>query len=312
MKIINKITSLGSPTSIALGFFDGVHLGHQKVITSAINYAKENDLKSVVLTFDKSPSIFLNLPEKELITENQEKCELFEQLGIDATYLLPFEELIDLSPEDFVKKILIKTLNVKHIFCGFNYRFGKDGKGTCEDLARICDESGIGLTIVAPVSYDGEIISSSRIRVSLEKGDIISANAMLGHPAAIDARVNTGRKLGKHLGFPTVNQNMSKSHVLPLFGVYASVLVYKDKKYPAITNIGIKPTVGADNPVAETWAFDADLGSLYNKRVLVQLIDFVRMEKKFSNLDELKDNVLSDTEKVKKMFKEKYYQYIED
>ena len=303
MKISGKRRLSRSETCVALGYFDGVHSGHTEVIKSAVKHAKENGLKSIVLTFEQSPSTVLNSENKEIITSNLTKCDIIEAYGIDCLFMLEFREYMNYSPETFVREILQKKLKAKTVFCGFNYRFGKGGAGTCEDLKELCGKYGIKAIVIPPVYYNGEPVSSTRIRKCIVSGNTSEANAMLGHYFCIDSRVLPGRRLGKKLGFPTLNQKLLPNGVKPFFGVYASVYTYKGISLPAVTNVGIKPTVGSNMPLAETWVFDNEIERMYNRRICVSLIDFIRMEQKFDSIEELKAAVLDSADKSREILK---------
>ena len=306
MKISGKIRLSKSDTCVALGYFDGVHSGHTEVIKNTVRYAKDNNLKSVVLTFDQSPSAVLNSENKETITSNFTKCDIIESYGIDCIFMPEFREYMDYSTETFVREILQKKLKAKAVFCGFNYRFGKGGEGTCDDLKELCRKYGIEAIVIPPVYYNGEPVSSTRIRKCITLGNVSEANAMLGHYFSIDSRVLPGRRLGKKLGFPTLNQKLLPNGVKPFFGVYASVYTYKGISLPAVTNVGIKPTVGSNMPLAETWVFDNEIERMYNRRICVSLIDFIRMEQKFDSVEELKAAVLDSADKSRKILKEHF------
>lgn len=298
MKIVYDIVPSENESFTALGFFDGVHLGHKDVICKAVENAKALGIKSCVLTFSRRPkSILTGEPDMFLTTES-EKISLIEGLGVDLLYIVDFSEIMSLSGEEFVKTILIDNLKCKGVVCGFNYHFGKGGKCDSNALMEICRKYNCRTVSREPILYKGECISSSRIRNSLQSGDVLSANKMLGHKFGYSLEVIHGRQLGRTIGIPTINQAFPEGFCLPRFGAYASEVTINDKKYRGVTNIGIKPTVGSDVPVSETWILDYS-GDLYGEKVDVRLLDFIRAEKKFSSISDLKCQILSDSEYVK-------------
>lgn len=302
MKLLNNLKKCKKQTAVALGFFDGVHLGHRAVISEAVEYAKKDGLLSAVFTFSDSPERLLSGTIKPFLTDTSKKAQLIDEIGADILYTIPFEEVKELSCEEFVKNILCETLQAKRVYCGFNYRFGKGGKGDINTLGNICEQYNISVCEIPPVMYDGEVISSTRIRFALMYGKIKEANDMLGRYFDLDFRVISGNRLGRRLGFPTLNQALPEDFIKPLYGVYASAYVCDDKMYPAITNIGVRPTVGSDLPLAETWVIDAQLPRLYYKKAKIILFDFIRRERKFDSIDELRDCVIDNAKTAKEMF----------
>lgn len=298
MKIVYDIIPSEHETLTALGFFDGVHLGHKDVICTAVKNAKALGVKSCVLTFSRRPkSILTGEPDMFLTTES-EKIRLIESLGVDLLYIVDFAEMMSLSGEEFVKAILVDNLKCKGVVCGFNYHFGKGGKCDSNALAEICNKYNCQTASRKPILYDGECISSSRIRSALQNGDVLTANKMLGHEFGYNLEVIHGRQLGRTIGIPTINQAFPENFCLPKFGVYASAVTIDGEKYRGITNIGVKPTVGSDKPVSETWILDYS-GDLYGKLVDIRLLAFIREERKFSSIDELKRQILKDSETAK-------------
>lgn len=298
MKIIYNIIPSNKETCTALGFFDGIHLGHKDVICTAVENSKKLGAESCALTFSRRPkSILSGEPDMFLTTEN-EKIRIIESLGVDILYIVDFAELMNLSGEEFVKSILIETFHCRGVVCGFNYHFGKGGKCDSNALAGICEKYSCEAISREPIMYKGECVSSSRIRNSLKCGDIFSANEMLGYKFGYCLEVIHGRQLGRTIGTPTINQAFPENFCLPKFGVYVSEVTINGKKYRGVTNIGIKPTVGSDKPVSETWILDYS-GNLYGKKVDIRLLAFIREEKKFASINELKQQILKDGETAK-------------
>lgn len=297
MKIVYDIIPSESESFTALGFFDGVHLGHKDVICTAVENAKALGMKSCVMTFSRRPKSILTGEADMFLTTETEKIRLIESLGVDLLYIVDFANIMHLSGEEFVKSILIDNLNCKGVVCGFNYHFGKGGKCGSKALAEICSRYNCQSVSRKPILYNNECISSSRIRAALQAGDIVSANKMLGHSFGYNLEVVYGRQLGRTIGIPTINQTFPESFCLPKFGVYAAEVTADGKKYRGVTNIGIKPTVGSDKPVSETWILGYS-GNLYGKSVDVRLLEFIRAERKFSSITELKEQILKDSKLI--------------
>lgn len=292
----------GRKTAVALGNFDGLHKGHLAVINEAVT-EKSNGLLPCILTFESHPQKTLrgSAPKKIMTRSLCEKTA--KELGCE-TVRIPFEEVRNMTPEEFFNKILIKKLNIGFVSCGFNYRFGKNGEGTAETLRKLCENAGIGFKCAEEVLYDGEVISSTRIRQAIENGDIENANNMLGRHFAYDTQVVYGDRIGKKLlGFPTINQLFPDYHVVPKNGVYASATEIDGKLYPSMTNIGKRPTVGGEELRSETCIIGFS-GDLYGTFPEVKLIKLIRTEKKFPSLEALSEQLKNDSEKAEKIYNE--------
>lgn len=282
-------------SAVALGFFDGVHLGHKKVI----NTCRENceKLKCTVLTFRNSPSRSFNrfVP---LLSDNDDKAGLIEKCGADALIYADFEKIKNIEAEDFINDVLIKKLHTEKIFCGFNYRFGKDGKGDTELLRKICEEKGIQVQICEPVYCNGEMISSTAVREHIQNGEIETANRMLGYSFSISGKIQEGLHNGKDLSFPTINIPLKEEIVKPKFGVYRSEVTIKHRTYAGATNIGMHPTMGSVAPLCETNLIEYEGESLYNEFASVRLLEFIREERKFSSREELIHQIEKDKNQI--------------
>lgn len=276
---------------VCLGTFDGLHLGHKSVIC-APGCRGEN----IVLMFRAHPQKTLTGEAPcEITTKTKQERLLFEW-GARAEYL-DFEEICDLTPEEFFKKILLGRFGAESVSCGFNYRFGKDGAGDVEVLKKLCIENGVGINICEPVLQFGQPVSSTRIRKAISDGDMPCAAAMLGRLFSYDFEVVHGDARGRLLGFPTINQFFDEGFAVPAYGVYASVTEIGGKTYPSVTNIGIRPTVGNSRERSETHIIGFE-GDLYGKTVEVSLIKKLRDELKFSTFDELKTQMAEDKRKA--------------
>lgn len=286
-------------SSLALGTFDGLHAGHRKVIENAAD-CRDGEIP-LILMFCEHPMLSLKgaAPEK-LITKTEETRQL-KEMGICPVYI-EFPSIMNLDCEDFIITVSRKY-KVKQLSCGFNYRFGKNAGGDPMLLKQLCDDSGIRLKVAPAVLYGGAPVSSSRIRESLKKGDVKSARNMLGRPFSYDFTVEESRKLGRKLGFPTINQHFPYDFIIPLFGVYASFTALNGKNYPSVTNIGLRPTVGDGVMGSETHIIGID-EDLYGENVCVSLIERLRGEKKFLSLEALRNQIYADTEKAVKVWED--------
>lgn len=294
----NRLQPAPGDTAVALGCFDGLHKGHAAVINRAVE-EKSRGLIPAVFTFTASPQQELSGSGAPRLMETREKSRFLKEMGVEALYQIPFSTVMDLSSEDFVEQVLLKVLRAKRVYCGFNYHFGKGGRADHNDLGRICGQYGIEAFALDPVMDAGAPISSTRIRNMVETGDIESANRMLGRPLFYTLEVVKGRKLGRLMGTPTLNQLFPEGFILPRFGVYASLVTFDTTTTYGVTNIGVKPTVGSDAPLSETWMPDYAGDELYGKQVTVQLLRFLRPEKKFEDLDQLRRAILADGETAK-------------
>ena len=308
-KHLDIITSLEDinnteKTVVALGNFDGVHLGHQELIREAVKQAKDEGLESCVFTFSNHPSNLIPgcEPVKSILPD-EKKAELIESLGVDHLYDVPFtEELRDMEAEDFVKDLLVAKMNVRVAVCGFNYNFGARAYGTSEVLEIYGNKYGFDVYELAPFELDGHVISSSFIRLLISKGLVDRCERYMGRNYAVEGEVGVGNKLGKKLGFPTSNLNIDESMVTPPNGVYTTLLSYDGKTYPSVTNVGVKPTIGTYEKNIETHIFDFDK-ELYGKHITVEFLKRMRNEKKFDSLEELSAAIVKDCENAREWFK---------
>lgn len=291
-------------TYVALGNFDGVHKGHLTLVDKAINLAKKNQGLSMVYTFENHP---LHLIDKDrvpkLIMDNKSKIEYFEKLGVDVLGLFDFtEEIMKMSPTDFIKK-LIKEFNVKGIVVGFNYRFGYKNIGDINLLERLSKELDFELHVMEAYAYNGEVVSSTIIRKYLLQGNVEKVSEMLGRPYSLRGIIVDGKKLGRTIGFPTANLQISKDVAIPKIGVYYTNIEIQGKKLKGITSVGNNPTVNGKNITVETYILDFK-GNIYGETMRVHFIKHMRDEQKFKNLDELtaqlkKDKLFAEKENIK-------------
>lgn len=277
-------------TAVALGFFDGVHKAHAQVIGAVT----ASSLVPSVLTFCIGEHTPRNKFGVRTILTDEQKLERFKALGVQKVWMPPFEELADLSPEDFFREILLNRLHARELSCGYDYTFGRNAAGGVELLSRLCDESGVRLSVLPAFDQDHTLVSSTAIRKFLLDGDVPAATAQLGYPYYILGEVVHGRSLGKTLGFPTLNQPFLSTQLVPRYGVYNSTTEIAGQIYASITNIGVKPTIeGERAPLAETYLIGGE-GDFYGEVARVALIEMTRPERKFESLDELRDTVHRD------------------
>ncbi|MCH5192462.1 MAG: riboflavin biosynthesis protein RibF [Oscillospiraceae bacterium] len=295
-------------TAVAMGLFDGLHYGHRTVIKRALDIAAEfPGIDPAVFTFDTLSVTSKGSGGVEYILSRDTKFELIDGLGVRYIYSPDFMNFKDLSGEEFVELVLCGKLAAKFVVCGEDFRFGAKASCGTDELNKLCKKHGIRTYTVPPVKEaHGQRISSTMIRRLINEGDMEAANMLLGSHFSFRLPVAYGRQLGRQLDFPTINQYLPKKQVMPKFGVYASKTDLGGSVYRSITNIGVKPTVGSDAPIAETYLIGFDGGDLYGEMVRVSLISFVRPEMKFADVEELKKQIASDTETVKAIPENKY------
>jgi len=297
MQVYDKLITIEN-SNLALGFFDGVHIGHKKIVEKLINCSKQNRKKSVVITFKNSPAEMF-LDNVCYISTLAEKEKIFEESGVDVFIELEFnKELLNISCEDYLEKILYKYFKPSVIITGFNHTFGHNKKGTPDFLEQNQAKYGYEYLKIPPVFLDGDIVSSTLIRQKLSEGDVVRANELLGYEFSVSGEVITGNKIGRTIGFPTANILYPDKKVKIPRGVYSSFVYLNGKEYKGILNYGIKPTVnnGENKPVAEVHllGFNEDI---YGKEIRISVIKKIRDEKRFGSLEELKAQIKEDIEK---------------
>lgn len=293
-----------SGTAIALGYFDGLHKGHRNVISLAAA-EKENGLTPVCFTFSKSPKSVLYGTQSNALMTSEDKIKTLERLGIERTYQADFEKIMNMPAKDFAQEILIDTLKAEKLFCGFNYRYGKNGEGSAETLKSFCKSKGITLTVVPATESDGEVVSSTLIRKLITDGNVKRANELMCSRFGFSSVIEHGKRLGRELGTPTINQPLCSELVVPKFGVYASIVTLENgNSYCGVTNIGIKPTVGGNTPLCETWMPKYKGGEIYGQSADVRLLEFIRPERKFSGIDELKNAIIDNSQTALKIYEQ--------
>lgn len=290
---------------IALGFFDGVHLGHGQLLRQTAEMAQSLGARAACCTFDARPQSFLTHTPPALLTTLAEREGLMKRLyGIEEVIVAPFEEMRTMEWRKFVEEYLVQKQEAVGVVCGHDYRFGYQGEGTPEKLEKLCKELGIGCKVVGKVTLDGVTISSTHIRKLIEMGSMEQAVKFLGHPYVIEGRVGHGKKLGSKLGFPTVNLELEPGRLVPAYGVYAAqVTTEEGRRYAGATNVGVRPSVADGNGVTvETFLLDFE-GDLYGTRLRLELYHHLRWEKHFESLEELKAEVLKNAGQVRNYFR---------
>lgn len=295
MQIIEQTTEfrLPEPSAVAIGKFDGVHLGHRKLIHKIIEQKKEG-LLTTVFTFDTSAAAFFGGEEKELTTIS-EKRRIFEDLGIDVLIEFPLNrETAATEPKEFVHRYLAKQMRAAYICAGTDLSFGKNGMGNYTLLENYADRYGYKTELIDKVKVDGEVVSSTRVREAVRMGRMEDAAHMLGAPYSVHGRVEHGKRLGRTIGMPTANILPEKDKLLPPNGVYYSKAIVDGRIYKGISNVGCKPTVNTEDVVGvETYLYDfAD--DLYGKDITVELLAFRRPEMKFDGVEHLKRQMEAD------------------
>lgn len=296
MKIFESLNNVGGfPNPVlTIGNYDGIHTGHQEIIRRVVMKAREIGGTPVLMTFHPHPLSVLK-PDSyiRLITPLHLKKKLVESFGIDVMLLLPFDaQFQELSPEFFVKRLLFESLGIKWIFVGYDFKFGKNGKGNVDTLKELSKTYDFGCDVVEAIRISGERVGSNAIRKLIMEGDVEKAGTFLGRPHMIEGTVVKGENRGKTLGFPTINLD-TFFELVPKNGVYVTEVELKGKRKPAVTNIGYNPTFGGKKFVMETHILDFS-GNLYGKEVMIYFHKRVRQEMKFSGIEELKQQIAKD------------------
>ena len=309
MKRVNGINNflIHSPTILTLGTFDGVHKGHQKILKKLNSEANKAKLKSIVLTFFHHPRIVLNPRSNlKLINTIKERSELLEKSGIDFLITHPFDKTFsELSPEKFVKNILVDKLKIKKILIGYDHKFGKNRTAGIEDLKKFGLKYDFDVIEISAKEQNKVTISSTKIRKSIENGDFNKAKSFLGYHFNIEGLVIKGNAIGRTIGFPTANLDVSEDYkLIPKRGVYLIFSLIENKKVFGMMNIGIKPTLNNDRETIEVNFFDWEK-DLYKKLIKVYVLDFIRDEQKFTSLIKLEEQIKLDKKTCLKLIDEK-------
>ena len=292
---------------IALGFFDGVHLGHGALLRRAAEEAKKRGCESAVFTFDRPPKEVITGVPCPLINSPEDRAALVKRLyGIDEMLMVPFDDEMRTTPWDrFVTDILVGRYGAVHLVAGHDHHFGHKNRGSPELLKEKCAELDLGCDIIPAVTIGGVTVSSTHIRKLLEEGDVETARAFLGHPHVLTQTVGHGRQLGRTIGIPTANLVAPPHVLLPKRGVYAAKITLPDgRAFGGVTNVGVRPTVNNGQDVTvEPWILDFD-GDLYGQAIRVEFFRRLRDERKFESLDALRSQIETDAVKTREAYPE--------
>ncbi|MCX8085142.1 MAG: bifunctional riboflavin kinase/FAD synthetase [Calditerrivibrio sp.] len=304
MKLIKGLENffIDKGSAITIGNFDGVHIGHSEIIKKVVSLARENDLLSIVVTFDPHPVKFFG-EEILLLTDLEKKNELLEELGVDCHLVLNFnKELMSMDPEVFVREIIVKRLKAKYVVVGYDYRFGARRKGDFELLKIFSKKYGYEAIKHEKIILDNLTVSSSNIRKLLKDGELKLASSMLGRFYSIIGKVIKGDGIGRLLSYPTANIKVIE-YQTPKNGTYATKIKIKDIMYDSVTNVGFRPTIPGNHELRiETHIFDFN-NDIYDEKVELFFVDYLREEKKFESFDELKVQISEDCKRAKYILK---------
>ncbi|MEQ9466327.1 MAG: bifunctional riboflavin kinase/FAD synthetase [Ekhidna sp.] len=306
MKVIDHIDSFEKPdfSVVTIGTFDGVHVGHQAILKRLVAEAKKHDGKSVLITFWPHPRFILNKDAEKLklLTTFDEKVKLVSHLGVDYILKIPFTpEFSNLSADQFVHQILVEKVGTKQLFIGYDHHFGNNREGNIDFLNEHAETYGFEVNEISRQEIDHIGISSTKIRSTLESGEIHLANSLLGRNYCITGKVIDGNKKGRTIGFPTANIEIPESYkLLPADGAYAVKARVKDEWYNGMLNIGFKPTVDGTKRTIEAHLFNFD-SDIYGAEIIVEFVRSLRKEMKFANVSELSGQLVKDKEEALKI-----------
>lgn len=308
MKIYNNVDEIAQPLAgacVTIGNFDGVHRGHQQLFATVVNKARGMDGTSVAITFDPHPLQVLLPQGIKLISTCEQKAELIEKAGIDVLLVLPFsKEFAATTATEFVSNVLVTKLGVKELVVGYDYAFGKGRSGNINFLKEQGRNNGFPVEVVEAFYIDDQLVSSTRIREKVHQGKMADAAELLGRPYQIRGTVQVGKQRGgKVIGFPTANLKFNEEDLVPRHGVYVTRVICENKEYGGILNIGYNPTFGEEELVAETHIFDFN-ENIYGKPIRVNLLKFLRDERKFSGPASLASQIKDDVKQAKAVLRE--------
>lgn len=286
---------------VALGAFDGIHLGHREILGVAVERACALRVPSLACTFDPRPVEVLQPERAPLpITTLEERLELIAQAGIDTTVVLPFTmELAAVEPEVFIEDVMLRGLCAREIVVGFNHRFGRRARGDAAMLEALAERLGFRAHVVPPLSVDGDPVSSTEIRLALQRGDVERANRLLGREYSLAGEVVRGAGRGRTIGFPTANVRPERAPLVPL-GVYACRARVEGVVYRAVVNLGRQPTFGDNEVAIEAHLFDFQR-EIYGERVALALVRRLRSEMKFPSVDALREQIAADAAEARRL-----------
>lgn len=288
---------------MALGFFDGIHVGHAALINKIKQRAEETGAEPAVLTFDVHPDNLVFKKTVPLINSAEDRENILSRcFGIDDVVVIHFNQrVMHMDWQDFIDE-LIDEMHLRWIVVGHDFRFGYKGLGTAEKLKAYCAERGVGCDIIPAVCRDGVVVSSTLIRQLIETGEMEKANEYLGHPHTLTDVIRTGYHLGTKMGTPTINMSFPQGVIIPRHGVYAAMAYIDGQEYMSVTNVGIRPTVSdSGNVNVESFLLDF-CGNLYGHRARIDFYKFLRPERKFDDVNELAAQIKSDAQTTREYF----------
>lgn len=304
MREITDITTFTTqqPTVLTIGTFDGVHLGHQKIVERVVTTARQEGLLATVFTFFPHPRMVVQHDKGlKLIHTLEEKKQLLQQLGVDLLVVQPFNEAFaQLTAEEFVSTILVQHLNVKKVIIGYDHRFGRNRTANIDDMRLFGEKYGFAVEEISVQEVDEVSVSSTKIREALNKGDVTTAEHYLGTPYSLTGRVVHGLKLGRTLGYPTANIQVTEEYkLIPKDGVYAVYSYIDGRKVYGMMSIGKNPTIEGKGASIEVYFFDFD-GNLYDQKLTIEFVQYLREEQKFATIDLLKKQLQDDETAARK------------
>lgn len=294
---INEITGL-SNTIVTIGTFDGVHLGHQKIIKRLVELKHKQGGETLLFTFAPHPRkvLFPDQTDLKLITTTEEKCDLLNQFGIDNVLVYPFtKEFSAMNADEYISEIIVKALHTETLVIGYDHKFGSNREGNIETLKKYSKENHFGVEEISAHEINQLNVSSTRIRKAIEEGDVKTANECLGYTFFVTGKVVKGKQLGRQIGYPTANIRVGDpDKLIPKIGVYAVNVEHNGKRYKGMLNVGVNPTTDTDNKIkVEVNIFDFDQ-EIYGDTIKVEFLKRIRDEEKFANLEELKHALAND------------------
>lgn len=291
-----------APVWLTIGNFDGVHLGHQALLADLIRLARQDNTRSVLLSFSPNPKVFFSGEKGFYLSTPGEKTALLSRLGIDDVLIIAFErKLANMAATDFMAE-LTRRINLKGLVVGEDFVFGHNRQGTTEVLAEFCEKQGIPFVVFPELMMDGEPVSSTRIRRALNDGKVDEARRLLGRPYAMCAKVISGEQIGKSIGVPTANLELDPDKFLPKRGVYATIAHLREKDYPAVTNVGVRPTFSEQEIISvETLILDFN-DDIYGEELRVEFIQCLRPEQKFDGVQALTQQIEKDKLITRRIF----------
>ena len=287
----------------ALGFFDGVHLGHQALLKACVELAAKLDAETAAITFEKHPQSLFSKEIPPMINTLADRQQLLKRYGMAQVYAFPVtEQVMSTCWQDFLDELVAR--GAVGFVCGDDFRFGSRGEGNGEKLREYCARRGLSCVMVPEQNLEGVRISSTHIRGLLEAGKMEEAVAFLGHPHILSGPVVPGRQLGRTIGIPTANLHLPEGVLTPRFGVYCCEVVIGDLRYPAVTNVGTRPTVNGHHITVEPWILGFE-GDLYGKQITLQFCKFLRPEQKFDSLQALQAEIRKNATQTMEYFEKK-------